>query len=215
MRNSEVMTLKLMPMRRRGDLTSLDAEKLLTGGMTAWDIETSGLNYRSADIGTVQIANEHGEAWIVQIQEGVRPTRIVRILEDQSVKKVFHFAPFDLGFMRYHWEVRAANVACTKILDRLVAPERSHSLRDIVQRELGVSLSKDPHIRVSDWAVENLSQDQVAYAIGDVQHLLRLYEILLERTRQKKLEGVAQRSFAYLPTRVETELMGIDDLFAY
>jgi ribonuclease D len=209
-------TTSNLPVLRRGDLSPEDVESLETSRFTAWDIETSGLDYRSEHIGTVQVADSTGRTWIVKVNPGTRPDILCAILSDASKRKVFHYAPFDLGFLRYHWSARARNVACTKVLDRLVEPEAtSHSLKDVLWRELNVSLPKEESIRRSDWDALELSPDQLNYAAGDVAHLLPLYEHLMDRAVRQGVSRLAEESFEYLPVRVETELMGLADLFAY
>lgn len=203
-------------MLRRGDLTADDVDRLRGQFISAWDIETSGLDFRADRIGTVQIAGEDGATWIVQIDPSRRPDGLCFLLADASTRKLFHFAPFDLAFMRYHWGVRAQNVACTKLLDRLVHPEQdSHALKDVLRRELGVELPKPDAIRRSDWSVRELSPAQLTYAVADVQHLIGLYDVLMEKATRRGVSRVVEQSFDYLPVRVETEMLGLGDVFAY
>lgn len=184
--------------------------------MSAWDIETSGLDFRTDRIGTVQIADESGNTWVVQIHPDHRPDVLCSLLSDASIRKVFHFAPFDLAFMRFHWGVRAQNTACTKVLDKLVHPDLStHSLKDVLERELGVRLPKDSSVRRSNWSVDHLSDEQLSYAVSDVAHLVDLYDELLEKATRHGVSRLAEQSFDYLPVRVETELLGLEDVFAY
>lgn len=209
-------TLKKAPMLRLGDLLAEDLEHLRSGYAVAWDIETSGLDFRRDHIGTVQIADEVGNTWIIQLRPGLRPDALSFLLSDASTRKIFHFAPFDLAFMRFHWGVRAQNVACTKVLSRLVDPRATtHSLKDVLARELGVSLPKNEAVRRSDWRTEELSPEQLSYAAADVAHLIPVYDVLMEKATRRGVSRLAEQSFDYLPARVETELLGLADIFAY
>lgn len=209
-------TLRREPTLRLGDLTPEDLERLRSGYAIACDIETSGLNFREDKIGTVQIADEHGNSWIVQISPDRRPDALSFLLADASTRKIFHFAPFDLAFMRSHWGIRAQNVACTKVLSRLVEPDAAtHSLKDVVARELSIALPKDETIRRSDWNTKSLTPEQLAYAVADVAHLIDLYDVLMERATRHGVSRLAERTFDYLPVRVETEMLGLGDIFAY
>lgn len=204
------------PILRSGDLETADLETLGRAEVTAWDIETSGLDFRQERIGTVQIADEERRTWIVQIDDERRPEVLCSLLASSAQRKVFHFAPFDLGFMRHQWGVRAQNVACTKVLDRLVEPKlKSHSLKEILWRELHVEIPKDESVRRSDWNAVALSPEQLRYATLDVAYLLPLFDQLMERAIRQGVSRLAQQSFEYLPVRVETEMLGIEDLFAY
>lgn len=201
---------------RSGDLEPQDFEMLARSEVTAWDIETTGLNYTDDAIGTVQIADDSGQAWLVKIDPDRRPELLCLVLANAEPLKVFHFAPFDLGFMRAHWGVRAQNVACTKVLDRLVNPEeKSHSLKDVLSRSLGVVLDKEQSVRRSNWMAESLTPNQLEYAVKDVAFLIPLFENLMEKAAKHGVSRLAQRSFDYLPVRVETEHLGLDDLYAY
>lgn len=203
-------------MVRLGDLRPDDLEELSSGYVVAADIETSGLSFRSDRIGTVQLADEAGNSWVVQIKANERPDALCLLLSDASTRKLFHFAPFDLAFLRYHWGVRAQNVACTKVLSRIVNPGlATHSLKDVLARELAVSLPKDEAVRRSDWLVERLSPQQLSYAVADVAHLIPLYDGLMEKATRRGVSRLAEQSFDYLPTRVETELLGLGDIFDY
>lgn len=210
------MPLKKAPMLRMGDLRPDDLEKLRSGYVVAVDIETSGLSFRNDRIGTVQLADEAGKSWVLQVNARERPDALCFLLSDASTRKLFHFAPFDLAFLRFHWGVRAQNVACTKILSRLVNPGlKAHSLKDVLDRELGVSLPKDEAVRRSDWLVERLSPAQLSYAVADVAHLIPLYDDLMEKATRRGVSRLAEHSFNYLPARVETELLGLGDIFEY
>lgn len=214
--SSEMTLLNNTRTVRRGDLWPEDFDKLRSSSISAWDIETSGLEYRASEIGTVQIADEAGNAWVVQVEQGRRPDLLGYLLTDASIRKLFHFAPFDLGFMRFHWGVRAQNVACTKVLDRLVHPDASsHSLKEVLHRELEVNLSKREDVRRSNWSVEDLTEEQLSYAVEDVVHLISLYDVLMEKATRQGVSRLAEQSFEYLPVRVETELLGIQDVYAY
>jgi len=64
----------------------------------AWDIETTGLDWRREKIGTCQLFAEAVGAVVVSVGED-RPSALARLIEDNTVEKVFHHAPFDLRFM--------------------------------------------------------------------------------------------------------------------
>lgn len=181
----------------------------------AWDIETTGLDWRSARICTVQVAAAE-EIVVVQIRPGQIPDVLSRLLAAPDVEKVFHHAPFDLRFMTWAWHVQAQRVTDTKILSKLLdptAPEDEHSLKPLLQRYLGVQISKDE--QRSDWAAETLRSDQVAYAANDVRYLLALFDAMAERARALGVWELASASFNYLPTRITLDLRGSGDVFAY
>lgn len=198
-----------------GDITPEFAWSARDGGLVAWDIETSGLNWSSDEIGTCQIHVPEFGTQIVQVQ-GQVPRRLRDLLSAEGVTKVFHHAAFDLRFMRHHWGVMPQNVACTKILSKIVRPDvdaRAHSLQPTLREFLNVEVDKSH--QVSDWLAPSLNVEQMEYAARDVEFLLPLRAHLMDLARLNGLADVVERTFAYLPTRIETDLRGCGDVFAY
>jgi ribonuclease D len=198
------------------DLSSDFYEKAISGGVVGWDIETSGLNWRSDRIGTCQVAIQDRVAIVVIRQGGDRPPRLAALLEDNTVRKVFHHAPFDLRFMTHQWGISVRNVACTKIASKILSPELSgtaHSLKPTLERHLNVRIEKGQ--QVSDWLAPTLTAAQLDYAAADVTYLLELHRSLALQCRHAGVDGELEASYAYLPTRVKLDLRGSGDVFAY
>jgi len=196
-----------------GDLDERAFDRALRASVLAWDIETTGLDWRTERIGTVQMQVED-LTYVVRVN-GRTPHRLKALMEDPSILKILHHAMFDLRFLAYHWDVTAAHVACTKIASKLIDPElpcKDHSLAPLVRRYLGIELDKGP--QTSDWTDE-LSPTQLQYAANDVRHLWRLYEALDEKIRRKGLLDLRERCYAHLRTQVELEVGGFPDVFAY
>jgi ribonuclease D len=196
-----------------GDLDERAFERALGVSALAWDIETSGLDWRTDKIGTVQVQID-GLICVVRIN-GRLPHRLKALMEDPTILKVLHHAMFDLRFLAYHWDVTPARVACTKIASKLADPQipcKEHSLAILARRYLGVELDKGP--QTSDWTDE-LTPAQLRYAANDVRYLWQLYERLDERIRHEGLLDLRERCYAHLRTRVELEIGGFPDVFEY
>jgi ribonuclease D len=199
---------------RDGDISPEFDSAMRLEGVSAWDIETDGLDFQNHPIRTCQVYVPGAGVEIVKIREGAAPPRLADALNSSRVFKVFHHAPFDLRFMRLQWGVRPHNVACTKVLSKIVMPERdSHSLAPLVREYLHVELDKSE--RLSDWAASELSPEQLKYAVNDVIHLLDLYQYLWKEALNSGVGDLVERSFAYLPVRVETDLRMAGDVFSY
>lgn len=198
----------------KGDISPEFDSAMRLEGVSAWDIETDGLDFREHPIRTCQVFVPGQGVEVVMVREGHVPSRLVDALGSARVLKVFHHAPFDLSFMRSQWGARPNNVACTKILSKIATPQReSHSLAPLVREYLGVELEKST--RLSDWSQPVLSGRQIKYAANDVIYLLELYRYLWKEALNSGVGDLAERSFAYLPVRVETDLRGIGDVFSY
>ena len=199
---------------RENDISVECAEAMHDAGVTAWDIETTGLHYDVDRICTVQVYVPGFGVEIVRMpSDGSIPPYLSAALRSPRVFKVFHYAPFDLGFMRHHWGVRARNVGCTKMTSKIVDPAREkHSLAPLVRDHLGVKLDKS--VQTSDWS-KPLTSEQIAYAGNDVLYLLDLLEVLMAKAVSLGVEDLVEDSFAHLPVRVETNRLGCGDIFAY
>lgn len=199
-----------------GDLPEGIAEKLRLSGLIACDIETSGLDWRAEKIGTCQLYSPSMGTVVVIVNASQSPERMISLLEDPGVTKVFHHAPFDLRFLRAHWNVHAGSVVCTKIASRLLQPHMprdGHSLKSLLYRYMGITLDKTE--QTSDWLRPHLSDAQLNYAVADVRHLLDLWEILKLKMTEVGLLEIYDNCMQFLPTQTTLEINDISDIFSY
>jgi ribonuclease D len=206
-----------LPTVAAGDLPTTLLDAYRRSVLVAWDIETSGLDWRQARIGTCQLFAAGIGAAVISIADGIRPVRLMSLLEDPQVPKVFHHAPFDLRFMIHAWDVKPASIRCTKVASKLVepaAPNDVHSLQSLVARYLGVELQKGG-IRTSDWTASRLSPEQIQYAAGDVIYLPALLASLSGRLEALGLGWLYDRCCEFLPARAALELGDYPDVFGY
>jgi ribonuclease D len=130
--------------------------------------------------------------------------------------KIFHFGRFDLAILQKTFGVRTSPVYCTKIASKLTRTYTDrHGLKDLARELLAVDLSKQQ--QSSDWAAENLSEAQLAYAASDVLHLHALREKLDAMLAREHRASIAKECFAFLPARAELDLLGWPetDIFAH
>lgn len=201
--------------RYKADLPDRVLQEAHRIGIVGWDIETSGLAWNKDRIATCQIFVPGFDVSIVQFNGFVEaPSNLRYLMEDLQVLKIFHHAMFDLRFMAFHWQMCPRNVACTKIASKLLEPsEVDHSLQRVLKKYLNVCIDKES--RASDWLIDDLSKQQVKYAVGDVIHLPQLYAFLKERLVCSGRWDLATSSFEFLTTRVELDLLGAGDVFSY
>lgn len=198
-----------------GDLQSEFLLAAFEARRVAVDIETSGLNWKSDRIGTVQVHLPDRGTTIVRKLDN-RPQRLVELMTSVRVQKVFHHAPFDLRFMAYHWGIRPVNIADTKLASQILEPDidhKDHSLAPLVKRYFGIPLDKS--VRFSDWLSQDLSREQLHYAAQDVRFLLPLLDILMRNAVIAGVADLIEASYSYLPVRIATDLRGCGDVFAY
>ncbi len=203
------MTIRL----HRGDLPDLSAYK----GAVAIDTETMGLEPQRDRLCVVQLSPGDGSADVVQIAVGQKHApNIERLLADNSILKLFHFARFDIGMMAKAFGVMAEPVYCTKIASRLARTYTDkHGLKDLAREVLGVDLSKQQQL--SDWGADELSDAQVSYAATDVLYLHALKERLDAMLAREGRADLATACFRFLPDRARLDLAGwaAEDIFSH
>lgn len=197
----------------RGDISESFEAKALEKGLVSVDIETSGLDWEIDKIGSVQVIIPGELACIVRVED-FEPKRLCDIISNKSVKTIFHHALFDLRFMAYNWGLEPSHVRCTKIASKILNTEDiSHSLKDILARRRGIGLDKS--LQKSNWLAEELSDEQIMYAIKDVIYLNDILNLLVEDLRDCGRYRLAKESFEYIPTRLTLDLIGAEDVFTY
>ncbi len=181
------------------------------GAVVAIDTETMGLDPRRDRLCVVQLSAGDGHAHLVQIAKGqTSAPNLERLLTDPAVIKLFHFGRFDIAALKNAFGVVTAPVWCTKIASRLVRTFTDrHGLKYLLAELVGVDVSKQQ--QTSDWGAVMLTEAQKDYAASDVLYLHKLKDALEARLIREDRLDLAQRLFAFLPTRAELDLMGYDE----
>jgi ribonuclease D len=185
--------------------------------IVAIDTETLGLNPHRDRLCVVQLSNGDGSADVVQIAPGQEDAPVLcRLLENEAVTKVFHFARFDMAVLFARFGVMTMPVYCTKIASKIARTYTDkHGLKDLVRELLNVDLSKQQ--QSSDWGADQLTEAQLQYAASDVLHLHALKERLDQMLAREERHELAEGCFNFLPTRAVLDLAGWPevDIFAH
>jgi ribonuclease D len=196
----------------KGDLPA----NLELGNSIAIDTETMGLNIMRDRLCVVQLSSGDGNAHLVQFNKDVYTApNLVRILQDERITKIFHFARFDLAVIKKHLGVDVKNVYCTRTASKFARTYTdNHGLKALAEEYLGMDLSKKQ--QSSYWGTEDLSDKQLDYAANDVLHLHRIKTQLDERLKREGRLELALKAMEFLPVRAELDLAGWpDDIFAH
>jgi ribonuclease D len=186
-------------------------DHLTLGAVVAIDTETMGLDPRRDRLCVVQLSDGSGDAHLVQIGKGqTQAPNLERLLTDPDRLKLFHFGRFDIAALKQAFGVTTSPVWCTKIASKLIRTFTDrHGLKYLLTDLVGVDVSKQQ--QTSDWGAAVLTEAQKEYAASDVLYLHQLKAELEARLiREGRLE-LAERCFAFLPTRAELDLAGWDD----
>lgn len=182
------------------------------GTSVAVDTETQGLSLVRDKLCLVQLSAGDNDAHIVQVNRDTFDCpNLKALLADDKVTKIFHFARFDLAIIKRDLGIVCTPVFCTKVASGLVRTYTDrHGLKDLCRELIGVELSK--HQQSSDWASDELSEAQLAYAASDVLYLHQLKNVLTGRLLRESRMDMAQACFEFLPTRSDLDLAGWDDV---
>ena len=183
----------------------------------AIDTETMGLNIHRDRLCVLQISGGDGNAHIVQFEQNKYDApNLKKILSDDSIEKIFHFARFDLASIKHYLHVTIKNIYCTKIASRLIRTYTdSHGLKSICEELLGVEISKKQ--QSSDWGNVEITEKQLEYAASDVLYLHALKEKLNKMLIRENRFEIFQSCVNFLPTRVELDLQNFAsiDIFTH
>ena len=190
-------------------------ENLPLSNLLAIDCEFMGLNVRRDPLCLIQISTGNSNAHLIQFdRNNYNAPNLIKILNDENIKKIFHYARSDLAHIKYYLKTDVNNIECTKIQSKLARTfSDNHSLKTLIKEFANVDISKQ--FQTSDFGGK-LSSGQLKYAANDVIYLHKIHEELnkiLERENRVKLYKDCLR---FLKTRIELDLAEFkDDIWSH
>ena len=190
-------------------------DDLELGNVIAVDGEFMGLNVRRDPLCLIQISTGNLDAHIVQLdRKSYLAPNLVKILSDENIKKLFHFARADLAHIKYYLKTDVKNIECSKLKSKLARTfTDSHSLKTLIKEFANVDVSKQ--FQTSDFGGE-LTPGQLKYCSNDVIYLHKIHDELdkiLERENRIKLY---RECIKFLNTRVDLDLaLFKDDIWSH
>ena len=182
------------------------------GNSVAIDTEAMGLNHKRDRLCLIQISNGDGICYLIKINNiKKKPLNLLKILNNNKIIKIFHYARFDIGILNYTFNINIKNIYCTKISSKLARTfTDKHGYKDICKDLLNENIVKEE--QTSDWGSESLSLSQQKYAATDVLYLhklkLKLDKMLIRENRL----SLAQECFDFIEYRVKLDLAGWSDM---
>ena len=190
----------------KGDLP----ENLKFSEIIAIDTETMGLDFKRDRLCLVQICNGDNHAHLAQIIEGKQYPNLIKLLKNDKIKKIFHFARFDIAAIQKNLNIYCENIYCTKIASKLTRTYTDkHGLKELCKELLNIDISKQQ--QSSDWGNTNLSDSQLKYAASDVLYLHDIKLKLDKLLKRENRELLAENIFKFLGTRSYLDLNGWDN----
>ena len=199
-----------------GDLSQEWASFYSSSDALAVDTEAMGLCHGRDRLCLVQIADRQDRVCCVRIgRDQTQAPRLQRLLESDHTVKVFHYARFDVAALRQGLAIVVQPIFCTKLGSRLARTySPRHGLKDMIQELWGVELDK--RAQSSDWGrVDQLTEQQLAYAANDVRFLLPAMDCLRDMLVREERWELAQRCFTCVPTLAELDRQHFGNIFEH
>jgi ribonuclease D len=187
----------------KNDIDSSFCENLKS---IAIDTETMGLLPYRDRLCLIQMSKGDDICYAIQTKTFEHSDNLKKILADNKVLKIFHYARFDMMMLYKSFNIMPQNVYCTKIASKLARTfTNKHSLQSLCENLLGIEISKEQ--TCTDWGAINLTDEQKEYAAIDVLYLHKLKEKLDQLLLRENRKKLAQKCFDFLETRVILDLM--------
>ena len=151
----------------------------------AIDCEMGGLIVKRDPLFLVQISLGNLYAHIIQLnRENYKAPNLVKILNDENIKKIFHYGRADMAHIKYYLKTETHNILDTKIASKLARSySDSHSLKTLIKEFINVDISKQ--FQSSDFGGE-LSPAQLKYCANDVIYLHKIHDELSKILEREK-----------------------------
>ncbi len=185
------------------------------GNLIAVDGEFMGLNVKRDPLCLIQISTGNLDAHIIQLDRSkYEAPNLVKILSDQSITKIFHYARADIAHIKYYLKTDTNNILDTKIASKLARSySDSHSLKVLIKEFINIDISKQ--FQSSDFGGE-LTSAQLKYCANDVIYLHQIHDRLIKILEREKRINLYKNCLEFLKTRVELDLaLFKDDIWAH
>ena len=190
-------------------------DDLNLGNIIAVDGEFMGLNVRRDPLCLLQISSGNLDAHIVQFdRKKYDAPNLVRILQNDNIKKIFHYARADLAHIKYYLKIDTNNILDTKIASKLARSySDNHSLKTLIKEFLNIDISKQ--FQNSDFGGQ-LTSSQLKYCANDVIYLHKIHEELNKILERENRSELYYNCLKFLQTRVDLDLaLFKDDVWAH
>ena len=180
-------------------------DDLQLGNVIAVDGEFMGLNVKRDPLCLIQISTGNSDAHIIQLdRSNYKAPNLTGILENDKIKKIFHYGRADLAHIKYYLKTNTNNIQDTKIASKLARSySDNHSLKTLIKEFKNIDISKQ--FQSSDFGGE-LNSAQLKYCANDVVYLHEIHQKLEEILVREKRINLYNECLKFLKTRVDLDL---------
>src|SRR3954469_15670461 len=118
------------------------------------------------------------------------PTPLAEVLADPAIEVVVHAGRQDVAILRREWKTTFTHVFDTQVAAGFAGFSAQAGYNNLLQDVLRIRLPKTASF--TRWDVRPLTDEQVRYARGDVEHLLALADEISDRLQARGRLGLAR-----------------------
>ena len=176
----------------------------------AIDCEFTGLNVERDRLCLLQISSGNNDAHIIQLdKDNYNAPNLKKILTNEKISKLFHYARADLLFIKKYLEVNVENINCTKIMSKIARSySDKHGLKDLIKEFIGIDISKQLQ---TSYFGGNLSDKQLKYCAQDVLYLHKIFDGLKDILERENRLDLYEKTIKFINTRVELDFASFKD----
>ena len=176
----------------------------------AIDCEFTGLNVERDRLCLLQISSGNNDAHIIQLdKDNYNAPNLKKILTNEKIGKLFHYARADLLFIKKYLEVNVENINCTKIMSKIARSySDKHGLKDLIKEFIGIDISKQLQ---TSYFGGNLSDKQLKYCAQDVLYLHKIFDGLKDILERENRLDLYEKTIKFVNTRVELDFASFKD----
>ena len=130
------------------------------------------------------------EVAVLDPLEGFDPAPLVAVLADPGVEVVVHAGRQDVAILRREWNAPFANVFDTQVAAGFAGFSAQAGYSGLLHDVMRIRLPKTASF--TRWDARPLTEEQIRYARGDVEHLLPLAAEIQRRLRERGRLGWAR-----------------------
>ncbi len=152
----------------------------------------------------IQIATRDEAVAIDPLADRIDLEPVFDLLQNEKVLKVFHSASQDMQIMFNATGEMVAPVFDTQIAAMVSGYGDQPAYATLVQKIAGETIDK--RSQMTDWSRRPLTDEQVEYAIGDVTHLIKIYDRLWDELERSGRTSWAHEEMGHLRNKDIYEL---------
>ena len=137
-------------------------------------------------LGLIQVACSGTEGVIDPLAQDLDLSAFIEVLRAPNITKVFHSCRQDIEILYQLCGFIPTPLFDTQIAAQVCGFGASVSYEALVRQILGIELDKS--CRLTNWCIRPLNEKQLAYAISDVTHLIKIYEFLRQYMQEHHRE---------------------------